>query len=141
MHRNTRIQKVQQAMLAMQRRAWEQGVAAQALLELGETDLVILFAKDALVNVPQARIEIRSRRRGNQLEVVVEDNGQGIPPENVPHLFEPFFTTKPAGEGTGLGLYICKQIVDQSQGTLDVETVVGKGTCFRVRLPVREQQG
>ncbi len=50
MDRNERIQKVLRAMLAMQRRAWEQGVAAQALLELGETDLVILFAKDAVVN-------------------------------------------------------------------------------------------
>src|SRR5512137_1828084 len=47
---NERLQKVIQAMLAMQRRAWEQGVAAQALLELGQTDLAILFAKDAVVN-------------------------------------------------------------------------------------------
>ncbi|HEX9974336.1 MAG TPA: glycoside hydrolase family 88 protein, partial [bacterium] len=50
MEKNTTIQKVINAMLAMQRRAWEQGVAAQALLELGETKLVILFAKDAVVN-------------------------------------------------------------------------------------------
>jgi rhamnogalacturonyl hydrolase YesR len=50
MDRSTRIQKVKTAMLAMQRRAWEQGVAAQALLELGEYDLVVLFAKDAVVN-------------------------------------------------------------------------------------------
>jgi hypothetical protein len=50
MDSSERIQKVMQAMLAMQRRAWEQGVAAQALLELGETDLTVLLAKDAVVN-------------------------------------------------------------------------------------------
>lgn len=102
---------------------------------------LLLNAKDALVNIPKAKILINSKLAGDELVVTVQDNGPGIPPEHLPHLFEPFFTTKPAGEGTGLGLYICKQIVDQSQGKIEVDTVVGQGTSFRVRLPVRGQKG
>lgn len=102
---------------------------------------LLLNAKDALVNIPKARILIHSKRVGDELVVTVQDNGPGIPPEHVAHLFEPFFTTKPVGEGTGLGLYICKQIVDQSQGKIEVDTVVGQGTTFRVKLPVRMQKG
>jgi signal transduction histidine kinase len=51
------------------------------------------------------------------------------------HLFEPFFTTKPTGEGTGLGLFICKSIVESFSGTISVESRPGKGTTFRLALP------
>ncbi|HEX8825320.1 MAG TPA: ATP-binding protein [Archangium sp.] len=65
----------------------------------------------------------------------VTDTGTGIAPEHMAHLFEPFFTTKPAGEGTGLGLFICKSIVDSFEGNLSVESCPGKGTTFRLELP------
>ena len=67
--------------------------------------------------------------------LVVEDNGSGIPAEVVSRVFDPFFTTKVDG-GTGLGLAISKQIVEELGGSIEVSSTVGKGTTFRVRLPV-----
>ncbi|HEX8438090.1 sensor histidine kinase [Archangium sp.] len=65
----------------------------------------------------------------------VSDTGTGIAPEHMPHLFEPFFTTKRSGEGTGLGLFICKSIIDGMEGTITVESQPGAGTTFRLSLP------
>ena len=65
----------------------------------------------------------------------VTDTGMGIPPEHMAHLFQPFFTTKPSGEGTGLGLFICKSIVESIDGTISVESHPGKGSTFRLSLP------
>lgn len=67
--------------------------------------------------------------------VEIEDNGSGIAPEHLEHIFEPFFTTKPVGKGTGLGLSIVYGIVQSHQGTIDVKSVVGRGTTFRMTLP------
>lgn len=67
----------------------------------------------------------------------VRDNGHGIKPEHRSRLFEPFFTTKPIGEGTGLGLSMSFGIVRDHGGTIDVESEVGRGSLFRVRLPLR----
>ena len=67
--------------------------------------------------------------------VVFEDNGNGIPIEIQDKIFEPFFTTKKSGEGAGLGLHICKQIVAQHNGNISVLSEVGK-TIFTVILPV-----
>jgi two-component system, NtrC family, sensor kinase len=65
----------------------------------------------------------------------VSDSGQGISPEHLARLFEPFFTTKPTGEGTGLGLFICKSIIESFGGTIAVESHPGQGTTFRLHLP------
>jgi signal transduction histidine kinase len=67
--------------------------------------------------------------------VKVSDTGSGIPPQNLEKIFEPFFTTKPVGIGTGLGLAVCRRIVSELGGTIDVESEVGKGTTFRVAFP------
>lgn len=68
--------------------------------------------------------------------VSLEDTGAGIPPEIIPNIFEPFFTTKAVGEGTGLGLSVSKGIVEQHGGIIEVESEAGKGTTFRVKLPL-----
>ncbi len=65
----------------------------------------------------------------------VSDTGSGIPHDVLPRIFEPFFTTKPPGMGTGMGLSMCHGIVKQLGGELEVETRVGSGSTFRVRLP------
>jgi signal transduction histidine kinase len=82
-------------------------------------------------------ITVRSRLEGNSVVVEIQDNGCGIPAEHLPRLFEPFFTTKPVGEGTGLGLSVSFGIVRDHGGTIEVESEVGHGTTFRVRLPRR----
>jgi len=69
--------------------------------------------------------------------IKVSDNGPGIPEANLSKIFEPFFTTKPVGKGTGLGLSICYGIIQKMGGQIDVESVVGSGTTFHIRLPVK----
>ena len=75
--------------------------------------------------------------RGEVL-VEVSDTGCGLSESARKHLFEPFFTTKPVGVGTGLGLYICHNLIDNMGGELAVESVEGRGTPFRVQLPAAE---
>jgi signal transduction histidine kinase len=62
----------------------------------------------------------------------------GITPENLSHIFEPFFTTKQPGEGTGLGLAVAYGIINAHEGRIEVESTQGKGSCFRVVLPLRD---
>lgn len=78
-------------------------------------------------------VTIRTEAVGARVRVMVEDDGPGIPPDVLDHLYTPFFTTK--SFGTGLGLPICKRIVDVHGGTLAVRTAPGEGTTFSVWLP------
>jgi two-component system NtrC family sensor kinase len=73
---------------------------------------------------------------GEQVTIEVSDTGFGIKPEHLDQIFEPFFTTKPVGKGTGLGLSVSSGIIEQHGGTLEVMSVLGKGTTFTIRLPV-----
>jgi PAS domain S-box-containing protein len=92
-----------------------------------------------LVNAGQAipgkgNVWIRTRRSGPWAEIVVKDDGPGIPPDVLPRIYDPFFTTKEKGN-TGLGLSISYSIVTEHGGEILVETAMGKGTTFTVRLP------
>ena len=66
----------------------------------------------------------------------VTDSGQGIPDKRMDNIFEPFYSSKEIGEGTGLGLSICKKIIDEHNGLIKVESTLGKGSSFKVLLPV-----
>ena len=81
-------------------------------------------------------LTVASRLRGDWVEVLVKDTGKGIPREHLHKIFDPFFTTKGVGKGTGLVLAITFSIVQKHRGWIDVESEVGKGTTFIVRLPV-----
>ncbi|NLH07804.1 MAG: GAF domain-containing protein, partial [Chloroflexi bacterium] len=81
------------------------------------------------------RIASRSVEDGKLVEVTITDNGAGMTAEQVRQAFDPFFTTKPRGKGTGLGLYICRQIVDEHDGNIQIESTPGEGTTVVVTLP------
>lgn len=82
------------------------------------------------------RIDVSTRLEGQRVVVTVRDTGRGIATENLERIFDAFFTTKSVGAGTGLGLTICQRIVRDMDGEITVESVLGKGTTFRVFLPV-----
>lgn len=87
----------------------------------------------------QGVIRLRSGCDDKQVWVEVIDDGAGIPPDVIHRIFDPFFTTKPLGKGTGLGLSLAWGIVQRHQGHIDVHSEVGKGTTFRVVLPIDAQ--
>ncbi len=75
----------------------------------------------------------------NKISIRVTDSGPGIPPEDLERLFVPFFTTKEEGEGNGLGLAICKSIVENHSGCLKVHSRLGQGATFTIDLPGQEE--
>jgi PAS domain S-box-containing protein len=87
--------------------------------------------------VDDNRITVRTWADAGQVFAEVADTGHGIPPEHLERIFEPFFTTKRAGAGSGLGLAISRSIVAEFGGDLRVESAVGQGARFLVRLPAR----
>jgi len=136
----------------------EQTVPAPIVLstELGAADAVVVADADRLrrivinlvENAGQAlaetpadrdkRLVVRTAIAGGALVLTVEDTGPGIPPENLSRIFEPLFSTK--NFGTGLGLPTVKQIVNQHDGIIAVDSEVGRGTCVTVRLPFRAEE-
>ena len=72
--------------------------------------------------------------------IKIADTGSGIAPEHLKRIFDPFFTTKPIGTGTGLGLSLAYGIINKHQGQLEVDSEVGKGTSFTIRLPVSQKE-
>jgi two-component system NtrC family sensor kinase len=95
--------------------------AVQAMEEKGTLTVVTRFTEDEFV------------------EVSISDTGCGIPADRVDHIFDPFYSTKMGGEGTGLGLSIAYGIVTRHQGSISVESEVGKGSTFIIRLPAMPQ--
>lgn len=84
----------------------------------------------------RGQIRISTQTDGNFMHIVIDDSGSGIPPDVLDKIFDPFFTTKKAGEGTGLGLAISSKIVSDHTGSIVATSDPGKGSTFRVSLPV-----
>ena len=108
------------------------------MCNLGQLNQVFM---NLLLNAAQAieekgTIMIETLSSGSQVIIRISDTGCGVPEEDLDQLFQPFFTTKPAGEGTGLGLAISYGIIEKHGGTIHIESEVGKGTTFEIRLPV-----
>jgi signal transduction histidine kinase len=125
------------------------GVRITVLRDYGEGCVIECFAQELgemfmnlLLNAAEAisaegQIRIATRRAGATVVVTIEDTGRGIPAEIIGRVFEPFFTTKPVGKNRGLGLAMVYQTVTRHHGATGVESTVGQGTRFSLRLPCR----
>jgi signal transduction histidine kinase len=119
----------------------------QALVVPGQIEQILLNliinARQAMPRGGHLRLELRENRLTHMAEIRVTDTGIGIPPDQLRLIFEPFYTTKQPDEnghgGNGLGLSVCRQIVEQHRGRIRVESVVGKGSTFTVKLPLEDR--
>lgn len=113
------------------------GHLQQVLLNL------IINARQAMENGGRLMIGVKANREEGWAEVSVRDSGVGIPAENLRKIFDRFFTTKSADAqgqgGTGLGLALCRDVIEAHQGRIRVESTVGKGTTFTLKLPLAGQ--
>lgn len=102
---------------------------------------LIINARQAMPRGGRLKVEVRENTQLGMAEIAVTDSGVGIPPERLRLIFEPFYTTKEPDEhghgGTGLGLSVCRQIIEQHQGRIRVESLVGKGATFTIKLPLK----
>lgn len=105
---------------------------------------IVIFFMNLMINAAQAierdgEIKIETRYIDGIVEVEISDTGIGIPKENISKIFDPFFTTKEVGKGTGLGLNISYNIIKEHNGAIDVESTLGKGTKFTIKIPVQQR--
>jgi two-component system NtrC family sensor kinase len=97
-------------------------------------DNLVRNAREAMSEQKDARLRVTVERDAGQAVLRVADNGPGIPPDKLARIFQPFVSTK--GKGMGLGLAICREIVEAHAGRIEVESAVGQGTTFTVRIPL-----
>jgi signal transduction histidine kinase len=106
---------------------------------VGRINQVLLnLVKNALLALPDGsgRLWVTTRRTTEHVEIVVADSGCGIPASRIDRVFDPFFTSRAPGEGTGLGLALTRQIVEEHGGQVTLTSIVGEGTAVTVRLPL-----
>lgn len=126
--------KVEVAVTGEPRAVVNVGQLQQVLLNL------IINARQAMKDGGRLQITVRTNREEGWAEVAVKDSGVGIPADNLRKIFDRFFTTKTADSqgqgGTGLGLALCRDVIESHQGRIRVESTVGKGTTFTLKLPL-----
>ena len=108
--------------------------------QVGQAILNIMGnAMDACGNQPDSIVLIKTSVEGEKVLITIRDNGTGISKEDLDKIFDPFYTTKKIGEGSGLGLSITYGIIEKHNGKIDVNSVLGKGTEFKIELPLNNQ--
>jgi len=150
------VRLVSDALLLLERELAKYRIAVDAQLPpvppaLANANQIQQVLLNLLINARQAmpqggRITVRLSHDAehNTVDLLVRDTGCGIPPENLRRIFEPFFTTKQGPDatgkgGTGLGLSLCREIIEAHHGRLRVDSTVGKGTAFTIKLPVARE--
>jgi signal transduction histidine kinase len=123
--------------------ALEAAYASEPLVIEGDRFALGRVFRNLITNAIQAtgpggRVMVRTARVDNLVEISVADTGSGIAPERLSHIFEDFVTTK--RRGLGLGLAISKRIVEQLDGTITVESELGRGTAFTLRFPIKDDR-
>lgn len=120
------------------------GAPVQAVISATQIQQIILNliinARQAIPRGGHIRVEVRENAEASMVEIIVADTGTGIPADQLRHIFDPFYTTKDGPDdtgkgGTGLGLSICRDIIEAHNGRIRVESLVGRGTTFTVKLP------
>ncbi len=96
---------------------------------------MLMNARDA-IGSREGRISVRTRFKDKSVRISIEDNGVGIPSDQIDKIFEPFYTTKPPGKGTGLGLSVSYGIIADHGGNIFVESTEGQGTTFTIVIPI-----
>ncbi len=101
---------------------------------------LLINARQAMPSGGRVMIRLAYDAESEMIDLVVRDNGMGIPADKLPRIFEPFYTTKDGPDssgkgGTGLGLSLCREIIEAHNGRIRVDSTVGKGTCFTLKLP------
>ncbi len=119
--------------------AWANGNQIQQVLMN-----LLTNARQAMPKGGQIVVRLAHDRERETIDLVVRDNGSGMPPETLRRIFDPYFTTKSGPDasgkgGTGLGLSMCRTIIEAHQGRIRVESTPGKGTAFTLKLPVARQ--
>lgn len=104
-------------------------------IQLSQLFLNLILNAFQAMETGEGELDIKTSFDDKNVYVQISDTGCGIPEENLEKIYAPFFTTKDLGKGTGLGLAIAAQVVDDHRGSIHVESAVGKGTVFTVRLP------
>ena len=105
--------------------------------QINQVVMNVLVNAAHAIGTKRGTITIKTESRGDNVMLEISDNGSGISKENMSRIFDPFFTTKPVGQGTGLGLSLSYGIIQKHNGQIDVESEPGKGTLFRIVLPVK----
>lgn len=114
-------------------------VQAPIRFDRAQLDLVILNiaanAADAMPGGGDFHVSLRTDPTTGEVEISLRDSGIGMSPETMNRMFVPFYTTQPAGRGTGLGLSVVRSVMDAHGGRIDVDSVLGEGSCFRLLFP------
>lgn len=97
---------------------------------------LVNIIQNAIESRPEARVQLRTERRGESVRIMVCDDGRGMDGEAIRHLFDPFFTTRAAEGGTGLGLSVAHRIIADHHGMIEVDSRPGEGTLVSVELPL-----
>jgi two-component system NtrC family sensor kinase len=98
---------------------------------------VNIFVNAAQAIENKGEIRISTQQVNGSVEIRISDDGCGISPENISRIFDPFFTTKEIGKGTGLGMNIAYNIIKKHNGTIEVQSEIGNGTTFLIKLPTQ----
>ena len=101
---------------------------------------LMINSRQAMPDGGRLRVEVRENLETNMVEIVVADSGVGIPADQLRHIFDAFYTTKEGPDesgkgGTGIGLAVCREIIEAHNGRIRVESLLGRGTTFIVKLP------
>lgn len=109
----------------------DKGKIEQAFLNILKNSIDAMPYRDQ-----EDRLTVSAKRKdGGQVEVSISDTGMGIPKDRLNRIFDPFFTTKDVGRGTGLGLFVTHEIIEEHGGALELKSMEGMGTTFLIRLP------